>query len=167
MKPLDWVMAARGLVYTTGFVLIWGWLAVRARELDSILGGALPELVRPVGIGLMLLGVPLVATCIALFLGPGRGTPAPFEPPREFVAVGPYRWLRNPMYVGALGVILGAGLWFRSPGILGLGLLFATASHLFVVLVEEPGLRVRFGEPYVRYLAEVSRWLPRKPHRLG
>ncbi len=65
MKPLDWVMAARGLVYATGFVLIWGWLAVRARELDSILGGALPELVRPVGIGLMLLGVPTMALIAA------------------------------------------------------------------------------------------------------
>ena len=163
MKVLHWLLPARGLVYATGYVFIWGWLALRARGLDSLLGGPLPELLRPVGVGMGTLGVLLAAACIGLLIGPGRGTPAPFDPPREFVAVGPYRWVRNPMYLGGLGVLLGAGLWLRSPGILALGAGFMLLSHLFIVLVEEPGLRARFGDRYQRYLTEVSRWLPRKP----
>ncbi len=163
MKVLHWMLRARGLVYATGFVLIWGWLALRAQRLDSLLGGPLPEPLRALGIAMAPLGALLAAACVSLFMGPGKGTPAPFDPPREFVAVGPYRWVRNPMYVGGFGVLLGAGLWLRSPGILVLGAGFALASHMFVVLVEEPGLKARFGDPYQRYLTEVSPWLPRKP----
>jgi protein-S-isoprenylcysteine O-methyltransferase Ste14 len=65
------------------------------------------------------------------------------------------------MYVGVLLVIAGWAVLFRSPRILGYGLIVALFFHLFVVAVEEPSLRGKFGDSYVRYCREVSRWVPR------
>ena len=165
MNVRQWIVWARGLVYATGFVLIWGWLALAARGLDPALGGPLPTVMRPVGAALFAVGAVLALTCIGLFLGPGRGTPAPFDPPREFVASGPYRWTRNPMYLGAAGALLGLGLWWQSPGIVGLSVAFIVIAHLFVMLGEEPGLERRFGTSYQAYLRRVHRWLPRRPRQ--
>jgi protein-S-isoprenylcysteine O-methyltransferase Ste14 len=99
---------------------------------------------------------------VAAFALVGKGTPAPFDPPRQFVAVGPYRWVRNPMYLGAVAVICGAGLWLRSIAALGVALLFVLLAHAFVLLYEEPSLEHRFGESYLRYKEAVGRWLPRR-----
>ena len=96
-----------------------------------------------------LAGALMTAWCIGTFVGKGQGTPAPFDPPREFVASGPYRYVRNPMYIGALGVILGAGLAAASPSIVALAGAFGLCAHLFVVLYEEPALEKRFGESYI------------------
>ena len=90
-------------------------------------------------------------------------TPAPFDAPREFVAAGPYRYVRNPMYIGGFGVLLGAGLALQSPAIVGLAVLFLLLVHLLVLLYEEPVLDGRFGDPYRRYKSSVHRWLPRSP----
>ena len=95
----------------------------------------------------------------------GRGTPAPFDPPRRFVAVGPYRFVRNPMYVGGLAMLAGFGLWRRSPAMFLLTAVGALVAHLFVVLVEEPGLTERFGDGCREYKRTVNRWLPRLPRR--
>ncbi|HEV8267520.1 MAG TPA: PEMT/PEM2 methyltransferase family protein, partial [Thermoanaerobaculia bacterium] len=88
---------------------------------------------------------------------------APFDPPREFVAVGPYRFVRNPMYVGGIALLFGAGLVLGSFSIVLLSFFAFAASHLLVILYEEPVLTRRFGESYVRYKASVSRWLVRRP----
>lgn len=101
-------------------------------------------------------------SCVALFVVRGEGTAAPFDPPRRFVASGPYRFVRNPMYLGAALVLSGFGLYSRSPSVLGLVALAALFVHLFVVLVEEPGLESRFGEGYRDYKVRVKRW---SPHR--
>src|SRR5262249_46455685 len=90
----------------------------------------------------------------------GRGTPAPFDAPRVFVASGPYRFVRNPMYLGAAGVIAGAGLFLGSPAILLLAVGFLLLAHGFVMLYEEPALRARFGESYTRYPRSARRWIP-------
>ncbi len=97
------------------------------------------------------------------FVTKGQGTPAPFDPPVEFVAVGPYRYLRNPMYLGALCVIAGVGLVLKSPAIVLLAPVFGLAAHLFVLVYEEPALESRFGANYRNYKASVHRWLPRRP----
>src|SRR6266566_2162768 len=151
----------RALVYMTGFVFLWGWLALQAR---SVYGG-LPVSAgfRPVGAALMVAGGMVVVSCAGWFLVAGRGTPAPFDAPRAFVAGGPYRWVRNPMYLGALLVLIGFGLWHQSLSMVLLALPAAAVAHLFVVWYEEPTLRRRFGLPYVGYLALVHRWLPKRP----
>jgi protein-S-isoprenylcysteine O-methyltransferase Ste14 len=153
----------RGIVVATLFVWLWSWLASVVRRYDPALGASIPEWLRPLGFVLAVAGGALAATCVALFVTRGQGTPAPFDPPQRFVASGPYRYVRNPMYVGAICVLLGAGLVVQSPAIVLLAAGFWLLAHLFVVLYEEPALAHRFGESYVRYRSQVSRWLPRVP----
>jgi protein-S-isoprenylcysteine O-methyltransferase Ste14 len=155
--------ALRTLVYASGFVLVWGWVAEQARPLDG--GVALPPSARTVGIVLMILGGIVAVAAASWFVVAGRGTPAPFDPPRRFVPSGPYRWVRNPMYVGAFGVLAGWGLWQRSLPVALVAVPAALAAHLFVIFYEEPSLRRRFGAPYERYLTLVNRWIPRVPRR--
>jgi protein-S-isoprenylcysteine O-methyltransferase Ste14 len=144
----------RGLVYSAA-----------VRPFDARLAVALPPWLRPVGFVIAAAGALLAGLCIATFVTRGRGTPAPFDPPRDFVASGPYRYVRNPMYVGGAAVILGAGLIVASLAIVLLAFGFLGIMHLFVVLSEEPTLTARFGASYERYRASVHRWLIRKPAR--
>ncbi len=153
----------RGLVYSAAFVWLWAWVAVSVRPLDEKLPVTLPTWLRPLGLALAGAGALLAGACIATFVTRGRGTPAPFDPPREFVASGPYRWVRNPMYVGAAAVILRAGLVVSSPAIVLLAPAFLLVMHLVVVLHEEPALADRFGDSYLLYRSSVHRWLIRKP----
>jgi protein-S-isoprenylcysteine O-methyltransferase Ste14 len=110
-------------------------------------------------------GAILAIWCIATFIVIGRGTPAPFDPPRRLVAVGPYRLVRNPMYIGAGLALAGAALFYGSWWLLTYCAAFALVMHLFVVVYEEPTLRTSFGELYVDYCRRVRRWWPvtRKP----
>ncbi|HSA99587.1 MAG TPA: isoprenylcysteine carboxylmethyltransferase family protein [Anaerolineales bacterium] len=95
------------------------------------------------------------------FLVQGRGTPAPVDPPKELVATGFYRYVRNPMYVGVLLVVIGHFLWFKTIWLIVYTGIVFLAFHLFVTLYEEPALRERFGASYEEYLKRVPRWIPR------
>jgi protein-S-isoprenylcysteine O-methyltransferase Ste14 len=124
-------IAARAVVFAAAFVLLWSW-----------------------GARLGLWG-------LVVFVHFGRGTAAPFDPPRAFVAVGPYRYVRNPMYIGGLTVVFGAGLALRSASIAALAVVFLGVMHLFVTLYEEPSLARRFGASYADYKGRIRRWLPK------
>jgi protein-S-isoprenylcysteine O-methyltransferase Ste14 len=91
----------------------------------------------------------------------GRGSPSPADPPKKLVVEGPYRYVRNPMYLAAALVLLGHWLRSGSRSVLIYGLAVVTAFHLFVVHYEEPNLERRFGEAYRKYRASVPRWLPK------
>jgi protein-S-isoprenylcysteine O-methyltransferase Ste14 len=156
-------VVTRGLIYSSAFVFLWTWVAVSVRRFDSGHPLAVPVWLRMMGWPLALAGALLAALCIGTFLTKGRGTPAPFDPPREFVASGPYRYVRNPMYIGAAGVILGAGLILSSVSIVLLAFAFLAIMHLFVVVHEEPALTERFGDSYLRYKSSVHRWLIGRP----
>jgi len=156
-------VAIRALLYAAGFLTLWGWLALRVRHLDMDRGLYLPFWTGFIGIGAFFAGALVVLSCVFSFVFEGRGTPAPFDPPRRFVASGPYRFVRNPMYLGAFLLLSGFGLFARSPSVLGLAVLAALLAHLFVVLVEEPGLTRRFGESYLAYKRTTNRWIPRHP----
>jgi protein-S-isoprenylcysteine O-methyltransferase Ste14 len=95
------------------------------------------------------------------FLVQGRGTPAPVDPPKELVATGFYRYVRNPMYVGVLLILIGHFLWFQFIGLIVYAAIAFLAVHLFVTLYEEPTLRKKFGAAYEEYLRRVPRWIPR------
>jgi protein-S-isoprenylcysteine O-methyltransferase Ste14 len=97
----------------------------------------------------------------------GRGTPAPFDPPVRLVVRGPYRFVRNPMYIGAGLALLGAALLYQSLALLAYGVGFFATTHLFVVAYEEPTLRRTFGAEYDAYLASTGRWLPRSRRGRG
>ena len=106
------------------------------------------------------IGAAMYGWCLWDFAHRGRGTPAPIDAPKHLVVNGLYRYVRNPMYVGVLLLIAGWSLFFKSWPILFYGIAIAFFFHLFVLLVEEPMLRQRFGDSYLSYCVEVARWLP-------
>lgn len=110
---------------------------------------------------LWLLGGVILLWSFWNFLHEGRGTPAPIDPPKELVAVGFYRYVRNPMYVGVLAVILGHFLWLGYWYLLLYAVLVFTAFSTFVAYYEEPTLKRKFGTAYENYLKRVPRWFPR------
>ena len=99
--------------------------------------------------------------CILSFAIVGRGTPAPFDPPRRLVVRGPYAVVRNPMYIGAGLALVGASLVYQSLALLGYAAAFLAVTHLFVVMYEEPTLQRTFGADYATYCRRVGRWWPR------
>jgi protein-S-isoprenylcysteine O-methyltransferase Ste14 len=95
------------------------------------------------------------------FIYAGRGTPLPLDPPKFLVARGPYRFVRNPMYVGVELILLGESLLFESAILVIYALAAGAFFHHFVVLYEERTLRRKFGNRYAEYCRAVPRWLPR------
>jgi protein-S-isoprenylcysteine O-methyltransferase Ste14 len=158
-------VALRSAVYASGFLFLWGWLAVSVRKYDDSLGFSLPAWLGIPGIVLLVFGAVVALTCVATFVARGRGTPAPFDAPREFVALGPYRYVRNPMYIGGLAMMIGYGLYAFSPSVLLLAVGGFALAHAFVIFYEEPTLRRSFGQTYEDYCRSVRRWIPRPPHK--
>ena len=148
----------RSLIYVPAFILFFGWIALRVRIYDQDIG-LLSEWTKLPGIILMVVGGILVLICVGVFIIRGKGTPAVFDPPTEFVAIGPYKFVRNPMYIGGHILLLGFGLYHHSISILILSVVLMFLFHLFVVFVEEPGLEQRFGESYMEYKNSVNRWI--------
>jgi protein-S-isoprenylcysteine O-methyltransferase Ste14 len=119
------------------------------------------ELTRAIGVILILAGVPGVVDSFARFALQGLGTPAPLAPPQHLVVTGLYRYLRNPIYLSIVAVILGQALLFADWRLIAYGALFWFACHVFVVAYEEPTLRRTFGAEYESFCANVPRWIPR------
>ena len=115
----------------------------------------------PPGIAVMIAGAFVLLWCVRDFYVSGRGTLAPWEPPKQLVLVGLYRFVRNPMYVGVLFLVLGWALFFKSSFLAGYAVLLAVGFHLRVVMHEEPWLDNKFGQQWRAYKAEIPRWLPR------
>ena len=132
----------RGIFYAICFVALWSWVAVSIAPYDARIPFDIPPVLRLTGWPIAVAGGLFTAWCIAAFIFQGRGTPAPFDPPRKFVVEGPYQYMRNPMYVGALSVIAGAGLIVGSPSIIGLSAVFGLLAHFFVIVYEEPAANV-------------------------
>ena len=117
-----------------------------------------PLLLDRLGAVPLLLGVTLLLSTVREFYLAGRGTLAPFDPPRRLVASGLYRFTRNPMYNGVL-LVLAAEAWlFRSAALLEYAILMFTVFSLAVFLYEEPMLESQFGESYRAYRRAVPRW---------
>jgi protein-S-isoprenylcysteine O-methyltransferase Ste14 len=113
------------------------------------------------GLLVIALGAALVLACIVNFARHGRGTPAPMDAPRELVVHGPYRYVRNPMYLGGALAMLGELVRVPSWAFAGYIAFWFMAVGLLVLTYEEPTLRAKFGESYERYTREVPRWIPR------
>jgi protein-S-isoprenylcysteine O-methyltransferase Ste14 len=155
------LIALRALVYMTGLLLVGGWLAMRVRTFDRSFGVVLPAWAKGFGLVLMLGGGMLAFICAAVFTTRGRGTQAVFDPPRKFITAGPYKYVRNPMYLGYISLLLGFGLYQQSAAILLLALCLLLLIHLFICFVEEAGLERRFDGSYLEYKRSVNRWIPR------
>lgn len=131
------------------------WLAQSDMELFN------PGVLRYLAVPLWIVGTAGMVWCFWDFTVKGRGTPAPIDPPKELVATGLYRYVRNPMYVSGLIALAGWILWSPSFSIILTPLIFFIAAHLFVTLYEEPTLKKKFGKPYEDYIKRVPRWIPR------
>jgi protein-S-isoprenylcysteine O-methyltransferase Ste14 len=116
---------------------------------------------RFVGGLLAAAGVLVLVDSFARFAIKGLGTPAPVFPTRYLVVTGLYRYVRNPMYIAVVAVIIGQGLILGNVRVLEYGALVWLGFHLFVVAYEEPTLRGTFGSEYEAFRAGVPRWIPR------
>lgn len=107
-------------------------------------------------------GTALYLWCVWNFAAIGRATPGLWDSPRRVVAVGPYRRVRNPIYIAALTIVAGEAWLFMSLPLLEYAAAMAIFFHLFVIAYEEPRLRRRFGTAYLDYRRTVPRWIPRR-----
>ena len=151
----------RALTYATLFVAFF--LVIVPQRILANSGIVRPEhiaAVQVVGLAIVASGAALVVWCLVTFAFMGKGTAAPFDPPRQLVVAGPYRWVRNPIYIGAAVTMLGAALFFGSAALVLYAAVVLVVTHLLVILYEEPHLRRVFGQPYEDYLRNVHRWIP-------
>lgn len=118
-------------------------------------------LLRWSGIIPVLLGLSLLGYMGYLLTHFGRGTPAPFAPTKKLVIEGPYRVVRNPGYIAAMIILIGESVLMQSWALTIYTLVMAPIFHIYVVFVEEPGLRKRFGADYMEYCRKVPRWIPK------
>ncbi len=160
MKTL--FIAVRAAFFASGFMFVAGWFALEFRKLDALLPWYLPRWTEPAALPLGSGGAALVVASLVTFVARGEGTPAPFDAPQYVVTAGPYRYIRNPMYIGGLAVLVAFGFYWRSPAVVIFGLLWFGLAHIAVVFLEEPDLRRKFGESYRAYCRDVPRWVPRR-----
>ena len=116
-------------------------------------------------IAFIAVGLAVLLRCIWEFAHHGRGTLAPFDEPRKLVVRGLYRYVRNPMYVGVVTILLGEAWFFWSRSLLLYAGLFFVAANVFVMGYEELRLRSKFGDEYELYCDAVGRWIPSHPYR--
>jgi protein-S-isoprenylcysteine O-methyltransferase Ste14 len=114
-----------------------------------------------VGIFLILLGLVFVVYTNKSFFKVGKGTLAPWDPPKKLVVVDLYRNVRNPMISGLSMIILGESMIFSSIELFGFFIFVVIFNHIYFVYSEEPGLTKRFGDEYTEYKKNVPRWIPR------
>jgi len=158
----------RAVTYATLFV---GFLLVfvpgRVLEWSGVRRPATLGLTQVLGLAVVVVGGAVALWCILTFVFVGKGTPAPFDPPRRLVVRGPYRFVRNPMYIGAALALAGAALFYGSWPLLAYTAAFLLITQLFVLLYEEPTLRRMFGAEYEEYCRRVKRWWPTRERPPG
>lgn len=152
------LVLARTVVVSTLFLTLWLWLLPRV-----VVGPAAYADSRLAGWIIAATGLAIGLWCVFEFAWRGLGTPAPFDPPKHLVVTGPYRFVRNPMYVGFFLAVIGEAIAFPHLTLFMLVLLAALfiATTLFIAFYEEPTLRRLFGAEFEHYCANVRRWIPR------
>jgi protein-S-isoprenylcysteine O-methyltransferase Ste14 len=138
-------------------VLIPYWLITSRRGGSS----SYYPFVSYLGLPLIVIGVAGLAWCIWDFFSAGQGTLAPIDPPKHLVVRGLYRYVRNPMYIAVVTILLGEAIFFRSSPVMTEAVVFFVLANLFILLYEEPVLRRQFGESYTEYKRATGRWIPR------
>jgi protein-S-isoprenylcysteine O-methyltransferase Ste14 len=159
LRSLFWLLLLPG--FFAGYVP-WRWFGLR----DAALDPRAPH--HWLGALAIAAGALLLLTCVLEFTRRGRGTLSPVEPPRHLVASGPYRHVRNPMYLAVTAIVLGEVLLTGSRALLACWAAWFAAVNLFILGHEEPALSRQFGAEYQAYSTNVRRWLPRRrPWRGG
>jgi protein-S-isoprenylcysteine O-methyltransferase Ste14 len=142
-------------------VLIPIWLA-RRNDVTLAIGATTPLILAQIGgLCLLLTGVTLFVSSLRRFASDGRGTLAPWDPPRQLVISGPYRYVRNPMISGVIFVLFGEALMLLSQPHVSWAVTFLAVNAIYIPLLEEPQLKGRFGASYSEYCDHVPRLIPR------
>jgi protein-S-isoprenylcysteine O-methyltransferase Ste14 len=105
------------------------------------------------------MGLVIQLWCVRDFYAAGKGTLAPWDPPRHLVTTGLYRFSRNPMYIGLILILVGWAVVFRARSLVIYAIAVAIAVHVRVLLSEEPWLARTFSEEWHDYKSRVPRWL--------
>jgi protein-S-isoprenylcysteine O-methyltransferase Ste14 len=151
----------RAVTYAALFIsLVLIYMPARVLAWSGIVRPATIGVWQVAGMVIGVVGAAVALWCIFTFAFLGRGTPAPFDPPRRLVVKGPYRYVRNPMYIGAGLALSGAALFYESLPLLAYAAVFILVTHFFVVCYEEPTLRRIFAQEYEAYCRRVRRWWP-------
>jgi len=164
-KRLRLLLTPVGLVVFFGMLLlvVFGSLYMdRALGFPKLLSGLIGTLI---GVVLLSLGLVIWAWCVVWF-SKAKGTPVPFNPPRELVTVGPYAWSRNPMLTGVFAFLFGIGFLLHSVSMVFIWTpVIVIFNVLELKLVEEPELERRFGESYIEYRRRVPMFVPKGVRR--
>ena len=147
-------------VMVTGALPAW-MIHTRGYAIGAGLPMPLNFIVAVIGLAIAVIGLVLAAGAMRRFSTEGEGTLAPWDPPRKLVVRGTYRYVRNPMISGVLGILLGEAIFFGSTAIFKWFVFFAILNAIYMPLWEEPGLTARFGDDYLIYKRYVPRWIPR------
>lgn len=147
------------LVLAPGFfvVLLPYWIS--RWQFQSRLPGFSPF--RAIGALLIIAAAPVLLESFARFALQGLGTPAPVFPTQRLIVKGFYRYVRNPMYLAVVSIVIGQALLFGDRRVLAYGLFAWLVTHAFVLTYEEPTLRKTFDTEYEIYRTNVPRWIPR------
>jgi protein-S-isoprenylcysteine O-methyltransferase Ste14 len=113
---------------------------------------------RLLGAGLLLAGVAVIISARTLFVRTGQ-SPAPWKPSPELILQGPYRFTRNPMYLGLTCIQAGLGLGTGNAWIALLAPVALLIVHFIAVRPEEKYLTEKFGPSYREYCLRVRRYI--------
>src|SRR5215472_10096630 len=152
VRSIVWTIVIPGLVIV---YLPWTFFGLGAVALSA------RDPLQLAGLLLTSVGSVFLLVCIWEFVAYGRGTLSPVDPPKSLVVRGLYKYVRNPMYLSVLVVLLGEGLLTDSLGLFEYTLGWFVWINLVVLFYEEPALYRTFGDSYQAYTGSVSRWLPR------
>src|SRR5215470_2772332 len=154
----------RSAFFAALFIWLQMWLLPRWVGIRGHWNAPVNEPMRWLGAIPFGLGCLLMLACVWRFGTTGEGTPAPFDAPRKFVAVGPYRYVRNPMYIGMALALVGEAVLFAERvslmRIVWWSVALIAITKVFVYVYEEPALRKKFGAEYEDYCRRVRRWWP-------
>lgn len=163
---MTWIfrqLFAIAVLPSTVAVIIPVWLA-RRNAIGLAPGHTFTQVaLQACGVAILGLGLLLFSASLRRFITEGRGTLAPWDPPRHLVVAGAYRYVRNPMISGVLLVLIGEALLLLSWSHVMWALIFFVINAIYIPLIEEPRLAERFGESYREYCQHVPRLLPRWP----
>ena len=160
-STLRWIGAAVFTVLGPGIVIVFLPYYILDLSVPEIGAWGPPQLVAS---AVLMVGAGIYFRCLWDFVCAGRGLPSPVDHPKKLVVCGLYRYVRNPMYVGGLLVLLGEVLLLRSMPLLWYSALWLAIINVVILVYEEPYLRARFGESYEHYRKNVGRWIPGRPY---
>ena len=172
--PPEEPFALKSTIYTIGFLLIvlgvipsvFYWIEQRlTTQLPSsvIIQSFWIQFRSIVGVAIFSTGLAAYTACSVWLIFHGKSPHVEFDPPKVFVATGPYRYVRNPVVITLILTAIGMAIYFASIGIglfVVIGMIFAQYQ---VTRIEEPLLKRRFGVTYEDYCKRVNRWLPKPP----